>query len=64
MMLEQAILREQIQTLLANERQAEQAYAELAGKAEDPRLKTQLEQLHRDKQRHVRLAERLLEILD
>lgn len=63
-MLEQALLREQVQELLAAERQAEAAYANLAQGASDPVLKEQLEQLCRDKQRHIRLAERLLEILD
>ena len=63
-MLEQAELREQVQALLAKERQAEAAYAELASKIADPAARQQLEALRHDKQRHIRLAERLLEILD
>jgi rubrerythrin len=63
-MLEQALLREQVQALLASERQAEAAYADLASKVEDPAVKQQIQALRHDKQRHIRLAERLLEILD
>ncbi len=63
-MLEQTALREQVQALLAKERQAEDAYAKLAATAGDAEVRQQIEQLRRDKQRHIRLAERLLEILD
>ena len=63
-MLEQAELREQVHSLLAKERQAEAAYAQLASKVADPAAKQQIETLRHDKQRHIRLAERLLEILD
>ena len=63
-MLEQAIFREQIQELLAKQRQAEQVYAELAGKLQVPDLRDQVHQLRRDKQRHIHLSERLLEILE
>ena len=63
-MLEQALLREQIQDLLAKERRAEQVYAELVRKLQVPDLRDQVHQLHRDKQRHIRLTERLLEILE
>ena len=63
-MLEQALLREQVQALLAAELQAHDAYAELAEKVSDPSLRQQLQTLCHDKQRHMRLAERLLEILD
>lgn len=63
-MLEQSELREQVQALLAKERQAEEAYAQLASKVADPATKQQIETLQHDKQRHIRLAERLLEILD
>lgn len=63
-MLEEALLRDNVQALLAKERQAEKAYGELIAKVDDATLKEQLEQLRRDKQRHIRLAERLLEILE
>ena len=63
-MLEQAILREQFQTLLAREQNAAQTYADLAAKITDPTLRRQVEQLHREKLRHIRLTERLLEIVE
>jgi len=62
-MLEQATLREQFQTLLSQEQQALEAYADLVAKVTDPAVRQQVEQLHRDKQRHVELTERLLEIV-
>ncbi len=63
-MLEQAQLREQVQELLAHERAAEEAYAQLAQRVADPNIRSQFENLRHDKQRHIRLAERLLEILE
>lgn len=58
------MLREQFLALLDKERQAEQMYADLAGRTVDPSLRRQIELLHRDKQRHIALAERLLEIVE
>ena len=63
-MLEQASLREQLLDLLAKEKQAEQTYADLEANQEDSQLKEQIKQLRREKQRHINLTERLLEILD
>jgi rubrerythrin len=63
-MLEQAMLREQFLALLDKERQAERLYAELSARLTDPVLRRQIEQLHRDKERHIALAERLLEIVE
>ena len=63
-MLEQAQLREHVQALLVKEKQAQAAYAELAAKITDGPAKQQVEALRHDKERHIRLAERLLEILD
>ena len=63
-MLEQQRLREQFQALLCQERQALTAYSELAATVDDPALRDQVEQLWRDKLRHVELTERLLEIVD
>lgn len=63
-MLEQAMLREQFQALLEQQRQAAQVYADLAGVATDPSVKQDAQQIQRDKERHVRLTERLLEIVD
>jgi len=62
-MLEEALLREQFESLLSQEQQALAAYAALIEEIEDPALRDQVQQLHRDKQRHVELAERLLEIV-
>jgi len=63
-MLEQAFLREQFLALLDKERQAERVYADLSAKLTDPALRRQIEHLHRDKQRHSALAERLLGIVE
>ena len=63
-MLEQANLREQFQSLLDQQRQAMKLYEELACSAGDSGLRKQALQLQRDKARHVRLTERLLEIVD
>lgn len=63
-MLEEAILREQFEALLDKERQAERLYADISSRLADPALRRQIEQLHRDKQRHIALAERLLEIVE
>jgi rubrerythrin len=63
-MLEEARLRERFHSLLAKERQAADAYAELAAQTVDDELRKQIEQLHRDKLKHIRLAERLLEIVE
>ena len=61
--LEQTMLTETFQGLLERERQARDAYADLIAQASDPEAREQLEQIHREKQRHVELVERLLEIV-
>ncbi|HUT61050.1 MAG TPA: hypothetical protein VNA25_24650 [Phycisphaerae bacterium] len=63
-MLEQASLRDQFQSLLNQHRQAMKLYERLAGSAGDAGIRQQALQLQRDKARHVRLTERLLEIVD
>ena len=63
-MLEQALLREQIQAYLDAETQAHQAYTRITAATDNPKLREQLEQLGKDTQRHIRLAEQLLEILE
>ncbi len=63
-MLEQEMLREQFQALLQREQEAAKAYADLLAKAADASTRQQVEQLYIGKQRHVQLAERLLEIVD
>jgi len=61
---EQAMLRERFQDLLASEHQAIKAYVELAARTTDPDILKKVEHLLRDKQRHVELTERLLEIVE
>ena len=63
-MLEEALLREQFQNLLVKEQEACQAYADLSKQITDPDALQQLQLLQRDKQRHIRLIERLLEIVE
>jgi len=62
--IEQALLRERFQGLLAQEQQALKAYVELAAQTSDPEIIQKIEHLRRDKQRHVELTERLLEIVE
>lgn len=62
-MLERAVLREQSERLLDGARRAAETYAGLADASAEPTVREQLQKLSRDKQRHMRLAERLLEIL-
>jgi len=63
-MLEQATLRKRFQALLDQERQALMVYESVAKGSSDPALRKQALQLRRDKERHIRLTERLLEIVD
>jgi rubrerythrin len=62
-MFEQAVLRDLIQELLDQTSTAEKGYASLASRVTDPDLRSQVQHLHRDKQRHLELAERLMEIV-
>ena len=62
-MLDQARLRQQFQTLLEEERQANKTYMDLMSKVDNPQVRRQIEQLVQDKNRHIELAERLLEIV-
>jgi len=63
-MLEHTYLREQFESLLVKEKQAAETYGKLAIDLDDPALREKVDQLCRDKQKHIRLTERLLEILD
>ena len=63
-MLEEAILRDQFSDLLERERQAAAQYERLIAQLTDPKLREQVQSLLRDKQRHIALAERLLEIVE
>jgi len=62
-MFEQAILAEQFRALLAKEQQAARIYTDLEAKAPDPDFRREVGQLLREKQRHIELAQRLLEIV-
>ena len=62
-MFEQAILSEQFQQLLFKQRQIADAYDELLRSAEDPELRSQLDEICRQKLRDIRMSERLLEIV-
>lgn len=63
-MLETVFIEEQFQSLLDHAQSAERMYAALADSAEDPAIRAEMNQLRRDKRRHILLAERLLEIVD
>ena len=62
-MFEQAILSEQFQRLLLKQQEVAEAYSELLKGLDDPKLRDQLDEVLREKQRHLRLSERLLEIV-
>ena len=62
--VEHAMLAEKFRGLLEKERQAEKMYADLAGQIADPGARRQVEQIHREKVRHVELVERLVEIVE
>jgi hypothetical protein len=62
-MLEQVLLREKFQTLLDWQRAALGRY-EAATNEADSETRGQLDQLCRDKKRHLELTERLLEIME
>jgi len=62
-MFEESLLAEQFQKLLDREREAAEVYADLATRLTDPALREQVAQIYREKQRHIELTERLLEIV-
>jgi rubrerythrin len=63
-MFEQVQLAEQFRRLLDSEQQVQQTYAELAAELTDPAQRSQIEQLAREKYRHVEMARRLLEMVE
>ena len=63
-MLEEAMLREQFLALLDQQQTAAQVYADLAAADADTGAYEQVEQIAREKKRHVELTQRLLEIVD
>jgi len=62
--VEQVLLAETFQALLEREREAEKTYGDLATRADDPSARRQIELILREKQRHIGLVERLLEIVE
>ena len=63
-MFEEAQLAEQFNTLLNQQQQAADYYAAVAAKTDDPQRRRQMEQVQREKHRHILLTQRLLEIVD
>ncbi len=63
-MYEQAFLHDQAARLTDKTRQAADLYARLTEAATTPAARDQFAKLHREKVRHVLLAERLQEILE
>jgi hypothetical protein len=64
-MLEQSLLREQFESLLAQQQQVVGQYESAASSAEiDEDLRVKLAEVCRDKKRHIELTQRLIEILD
>jgi len=56
-------LTEQFRALLVQEKEAEKTYAGLGDQIKDPTLQIQVDQIRRDKKRHIALVRRLLEIM-
>ena len=63
-MFEEARPSEQFRTLLGHQQQVAQQYAAMVNQTTNPKLKKQVQQLHREKQRDIELTQRLLEIVD
>lgn len=64
-MLEQSVLREQFEALLAQHEEAIGIYESAAKSGEiDDALRAQLADVCREKKRHIELTQRLIEILD
>ncbi len=62
--VEGAMLAEKFRELLDQERKAEGVYAGLSAQVTDPTTREHIQQIHRDKLRHVQLVERLIEIVE
>jgi len=63
-MFEEAQLAEQFNALLDQQQQAANYYAAMAAKTDDPQMRSQVEQVYREKSRHIQLTQRLIEIVD
>jgi len=63
-MFEEAQLAEQFNVLLDQQQQAANYYAAMAAQTDDPLVRRQVEQVCREKKRHIQLTQRLIEIVD
>ena len=63
-MFEEAELAEQFNALLDQQQLAADHYAAVAAQTDDPQVRRQVEQVCREKKRHIQLTQRLLEIVD
>ena len=63
-MLEQMLLRQQFETLLADQQAVLGQYESAAAQQDDPEAQAHFEMLCRDKKRHIQLTQRLLEIVE
>lgn len=63
-MLEQAFLRERFEDLLAHQEEALGHYETVAAEETDPQRLSHLQDILRDKKRHIELTRRLLEIVE
>ncbi|MBL7219405.1 MAG: hypothetical protein ISS69_04770 [Phycisphaerae bacterium] len=63
-MFEEAQLAEQFNALLDQQQQAANYYATMAAQTDDPQMRSQVEQVYREKNRHIQLTQRLIEIVD
>lgn len=63
-MFEEAILADQFNALLDQQQHAADYYASMATQTDDPQVRRQVEQVCREKKRHIQLTQRLLEIVD
>jgi len=64
LMFEEAELAEQFNALLDQQQQAVNYYAAAAANTDDPTMRQQFQQVQREKNRHIELTQRLLEIVD
>ena len=62
--VEHAMLAERFGALLEYQRRAERVYTDLASQLTEGSLRREVEQICREKQRHVALVQRLLEIVE
>ena len=63
-MFAEAELAEQSNALLDQQQHAADYYATMAAQTDDPHVLRQVEQVCREKKRHIQLTQRLLEIVD